>query len=149
VPHEADRRREGFDPDRSRPVVLSDGKEWFLPRPYIAINAIWEDGKPVGSYRSLRYGPEIDGLLRAISEADSVDASIVLVLALGAMLLDVNYELSDEDLAEVLVYQIDDPTFDQIVREILDVATGGLFQIGGRGVLDDPKPQSSGQDARS
>lgn len=121
---ERDFRREEIDLDRSVAVLMGDGGEWLLPKPWVEIHPVFEGGRPVDKWLVFTYGPELDGLIRAISEAEDGSLRILAAVGLGAYLLRRNYELSDEQLAEVLVFRCGDPESEAMVKAILDVATG-------------------------
>lgn len=141
---EPSKRRPGLDPEACTPVVMSDGQVWFLPRPYLTFTPIFRDGRPAGTWRWLSYGPPIDELIAAVGAAEKVPEFVLAVVCLGAFMLRRNYELEDEELAEVLVYRDGDPESVRIARELCNVATGGLLDYGGEGVLDDPKAPPAG-----
>lgn len=121
---EAARRRESLDVPRSVPVKMGDGVEWLLPKPWVEVHPVFENGKPVDRWLVFTYGPELDALVKAISEAEDAGVRILAAVGLGAHLLLRNYDLSDDELATVLVFRSGDPESEAMVRGILDVATG-------------------------
>lgn len=130
---ERDHRREGIDIDRSVPVRMGDGGEWLLPKPWVEVHPIFDGGRPVDRWLVFTYGPELDGLIRAIAEAEDGSMRILAAVGLGAHLLLRNYDLSDDQLAEVLVFRCHDPESESMVRAILDVATGRTGPKASRG----------------
>lgn len=118
------KRREGFDAGRSHPVVLSDGQTWLLPKPWIAIHPVFRDGRPVDEWRCLTYGPELDALIERIKDSDDLVEQVTAGVALAALLLTRNYDLTDDELAEVLVYRAGDPASRAMLESVLDVVTG-------------------------
>ena len=144
---EPSKRRETIDLENSEPIVMADGQTWWLPKPLLILTPVFENGKPVNHWNCFRYGTELDQVLEMIPAAQDNAQAVVITIGLAAKLLLHNYDLTDEELSQVLFYRIGDPDSDRILRDVIDVATGGLFKHGGRGVLDDPKPPSAGSDA--
>lgn len=124
MPLERSRRRDDFDERYSSPVVLSDGQAWFLPKPWVAIHPVFADGRPVDSWKCFTYGPDLDALIEAIRDAEGTVDSVMAGVALAAFLLRRNYDLSDEDLAAILVYQVGDDASRAWLSAVFDVATG-------------------------
>ncbi|WP_165072123.1 hypothetical protein [Paludisphaera rhizosphaerae] len=143
---EARRRRDGFDPadGSSVPVRLADGWEWYIPRPMMEIVPIFEGGKAVDSARGITCGPEIDVLLEAIAAETNHVRQVLAVLTLGAFLLQRNYDLSDDELRRLLVFRPGDEASESMLRGIVEVATGKLNALFGRGALSDPKGRAAG-----
>ena len=61
------------------------------------------------------------------------------ILSLGALILLRNYDLTDEELGRLFILQPGNPESIQLLREIMDVATGHLSDIFGAEALTDPK----------
>lgn len=120
---EALKRRDDLDEVRSVPVVMADGQTWLLPKPWVAVHPVFKDGRPVDDWKCLTYGPELDALVENVAEAEGI-ASVLAGVALAAHLLRRNYDLSDDELAEVLVYRCGDPASQAMLRTVFDVATG-------------------------
>ncbi len=137
-------RKANWNEEGSTWLTLSDGQQWALPRPYIAIIPEFKGGVPTHTWTYLGYSPQIDRNLEAIGQAKDLLEVIIRTVALAAQLLLHQYELSDEELSQVLVYRADDPASDEMLKAVVNIATGGLVDYGGRGVLDDPKPQPAG-----
>ena len=84
---EASKRKPNFDERNAAPVVLADGQTWFVPKPWLEIRPVFRGGKPVSAYRVLTCGPELDGLVEAIKDADDLDLQVSAVASLAAHLL--------------------------------------------------------------
>ena len=121
---EPEKRKPNFDERNSVPVVLADGQSWFVPKPWFEVRPVFRRGKPVGSYLVPTSGPELDGLVSAISDCDDWIEQIVAVASLAAHLLTFNYELQDDDLDQLLAYRAADPASAEWVRDVIDIATG-------------------------
>ena len=121
--NEESKRREDFDLEHSAPVVLSDGQTWYLPKPWIAIHPVFENGKIVRTWACLTCGRELDALVKAITEAQGIEA-ISAVMLLGAFLLLKNYDLSDDEVSSLCVYTARDPEAEEMVKTIISTATG-------------------------
>lgn len=122
---ETDFRRDCFDEDHVSPIVLSDGQTWFLQQPYLTLEPVFQDGKPVDLKRYFSYTREIASIvdeLAAASDDDSVGV-VTLTLALGAKLLLRNYDLTDDDLARLLVFDGGADSV-RIITEIAAIASG-------------------------
>jgi hypothetical protein len=140
---EKHRRRPEFDAESGVPVRLANGEEWVLPRPYLEIRPIFRGGAAVARSRFLTCG-ELDPLIETIGRAEDPAAQILAVMTLGALLLRRNYDLADADLERLFVYRVGDPASEAMIRGIMDVATGKLSRVFGRGAFRDPKPHAAG-----
>lgn len=140
------RRRADFDPDDglSTPVRLADGNEWSLPRPWLELVPVFRGGKAVDRARVLTCGDELDELVRAIAEGEPGVPQVLAVLTLGATLLLRNYDLDDAELARLFTFRPGEPESEAMLRSIIDVATGRVAHLFGRGGLLDPKPPAAG-----
>ena len=121
---ETEYRRETFDEEFSEAVVLADGQEWYFPKPWLAFRPVFRDGKPVDSVRYFSCGPELDSLLEAISSAETLTGQLMAAMALAGLMLLRNYDLTDEELATVLVYRPGDPESSKMLSAIIAIATG-------------------------
>lgn len=140
------RRRADFDPSdgRSVPVRMADGQDWFLPKPFLELAPVFQNGMAVDRTRILTCGPELDALLEAIAaEPDGIKQALA-VMTLGAFLLARNYDLEDEEYSRLFVHRVGDPESHDRLRTIVDVATGKLSRVFGKGGLRDPKRRAGG-----
>lgn len=137
-------RLDCWNEDRGTWVELSDGQRWLLPRPYLTLNPVFKDGEPTHTWMFYSYPPDLQNVLDRITAATNTDELVLATVALGAMQLRANYRLTDQELGQVLCYRVGDPASQEMLREFINVATGGLVSHGGQGVLDDPKRQSAG-----
>lgn len=134
------RRKADLDLEICTSIRLADGQDWYFPRPWLEIVPHFRDGKAVARSRLLTCGPELDLLLEMIAEEEDPVREILAVMTLGGFLLQRNYDLTDEDLERLFVYRPRDPASQDMLRSIIDVATGGS---GLRGITD-PKACAAG-----
>lgn len=137
---EAFRRKPDLDTEVCTPIVLADGVAWHFPRPWLEIVPIFRDGKAVDRSKLLTCGAELDLLLESIAEEEDPAREILAVMTLGGFLLLRNYDLTDEDLERLFVYRPRDPASQDMLRSIIEVATGG----GGMRGLTSPKACAAG-----
>jgi hypothetical protein len=121
---EKPRRKEGFDPRNSVPVVLADGQEWYVPKPWLEVHPVFRDGKAQSSYPVLTYGPELDAIVKTLGGCDENSALLMGAASLGAHLLLQNYHLSDADLDQLFVFRIGDSLSRDWAMLVLQIATG-------------------------
>ncbi len=124
MPIESTRRHPKFDDKHSVPVQLSDGQFWFIPKPWYEIRPIFQDGLAVDYNSCFTHGSELDDLIETISASDDFALRTLASVGLAAYLLKRNYDLSDEDLSDILIYRAGDPQSELMLREIIDVAMG-------------------------
>ena len=118
------KRKDNFDGRNSAPVVFGDGQTWFVPKPWLEVRPTFRKGKAVASYAVPTYGPEIDALIDAIGECERLDDQVTAGASLAAYLLGFQYELTDADLDQILVFRLalEEPM--AWVREVIAIATG-------------------------
>jgi len=97
----------------------------MLPLPYVELRPVFKDGKPVFVTRSLSYNPEIDGVIDAIAKTESDGSRIVLSIALGGLLLQRNYDVTDDELGDLIKWRGDDPASYILLQRFVGIATGG------------------------
>lgn len=100
---EASKRRPEFD-EESVPVEFAAGR-FYLPKPRIVFRRGRVDGKAV-PIASKSFGADYDRLLGAVEQASKEGTVVEVVDALFALAEDLlarNYELTPEDLDEILV----------------------------------------------
>jgi hypothetical protein len=139
---EKHRRKPEFDPEGCVAIRLDDGQEWYFPRPYLEINPVFHEGKVINSIRCLTCGPELDLLIQMIGREDDALERIHKIMTLGAFLLLRNYDLLDNELAQLFVFR-NKPEGFECLNWIMDVATGGLFTTVPE-VVTDPKACAAG-----
>lgn len=105
------------------PVTLADGNEWLLPRPRLYVYPKFVDGKPQLA-RGCEWGPDYLALLDAAREARNGDDFLLAQFALAIDLLRRNYDLSDDELAELLRTETDGEASQQMWEEVSAVAAG-------------------------
>jgi hypothetical protein len=118
------KRKPNFDARNAAPVVFADGQTWYVPKPWLEIRPIFRNGKAVDAYPVPTCGPELDGLIDAIGQADDHFAQIAAVATLAAELLRWHYDLSDAELDGLLAFRSADPASLQWVRDVIGIATG-------------------------
>jgi hypothetical protein len=131
---EKSRRTDAFDLATSAAITLADGRQWFIPKPWVALFPVIRDGKCITSFSSLTCGPDLDALIADIREVDGPD-QIHAILSLGAFLLRRQYTLSDSELETLFVWTGDERT-NEMLDTIMRTATGA----------DPPKASSAGAD---
>jgi len=121
---EKSRRKPNFDERHSSPIVLSDGQTWYVPKPWLEIRPVFRDGKAVTAYNVLTAGQELDELVDAIGEAETAKAQVIGAASLAAHLLRHHYDLTDEDLDQLLRFRLHDESSLAWVEGIIEIATG-------------------------
>lgn len=139
------RRRPDFQEENCTPVQLSDGQSWYLQRPWLEVIPHFVSGEAVDCVRMPSLG-DLDPLLLSIAdEADPIKQSL-LVLTLGAMLLQRSYDVSDQEMSRLFILRPGDPDSDRMLCEIIAVATGNASQTIGWEAISDPKVRGGGSD---
>jgi hypothetical protein len=119
---ELSRRRLDFDATDTASVVLGDGQTWYLPKPVLRLKPIFRGGKVVES-QVVTTDPQFNVLRQAVSDAgDTVAFNVIAELA--AYLLSKNYNLSDDDLSEILAYDTATEAGAGWPTAVMDVAWG-------------------------
>jgi hypothetical protein len=118
------KRKPNFDERNAAPVVLADGQTWHVPKPWLEIRPVFRGGKAAAAYRVLTCGPELDDLVEALSESNELDGQVVAVASLAAYLLRWHYELTDDELDQLLAFRCSDDRSLQWLRDVVAIATG-------------------------
>jgi hypothetical protein len=121
---EASRRNINFDERFAAPVVLGDRQTWWVPKPWLEIRPVFENGRAVRAYPVLTYDEQVDQLVEALGEAEESAAQVVAAATLAAHLLCWHYKLSDADLDRILCFRLADEDCTKWVRDIMAIATG-------------------------
>ena len=124
-------RKPTFDETNSSPVVLADGQTWYLPKPWLEVRPTFRGGRAVESVPVLTCGPAFDSLKNTVENAEG-DEIITAGATLTAHMLLVNYDLTDEQLAALLIFRAEVAW----LREAMAVANGASA----------PKASSAGND---
>lgn len=122
--NEVAKRRPSFDEANSVRIKLADQREWAFPKPWFQLNAVFRDGKAVGTAPRITNGPELDALIDAIGEAEDTDLILSATATLGAFLLQANYDLSDADMDQLFAVRSGDPDAWNWAKAVMEVATG-------------------------
>jgi hypothetical protein len=118
------KRKPTIDLAHSAPIVLADGQTWHLPKPWLVLQPIFSEGKPISVFPFLAYGDEIDDLIVTIGEASDNAEIIIGVATLASWMLAINYDLTDDDLNGLLWVRRDDLASWDWAKTVMDVATG-------------------------
>ncbi len=121
---EFSKRKPNFEERNSTAVALADGQTWWIPKPWLEIRPVFQDGKAVNNYPVFTYGRELDDLIEAISSAEGVCDQLVGVATLAAYLLRWHYYLEDLELDRLLAFRRADVDSQAWVNAILRIATG-------------------------
>lgn len=107
------------------PVTLADGQLWNVPRPKLRFTPKFVDGK-VELAGGPTLGSDFDGDLEIIfGTVDVPGAEFLRVkFSLAVRLLRVNYELSDSELAGLIVLEPGDPASDARWEELTNAMMG-------------------------
>jgi len=119
-------RKPGFS--EGYKVTLADGQEWTFPKPRIRFRPrIGADGRvEVGGGPSFgqEYDQQLD-ILFGVAEVEPLER-LRVKFEMAVRLLQANYSLTDNDLAELLVLELDDEAsedqWDQIASVVMGVA---------------------------
>lgn len=138
------RRRPEVDLEGCIPVKLSDGQEWYFPRPWLEIVPRFVSGRAELAGKVLTCGPDLDVLVESIATTEDTIGRLIEIMTLGAFLLLRNYDVTDEELSRLFVYRSGSPDSDRMIMDILAVATGDLHgTFGGRAIIG-PKASAVG-----
>jgi hypothetical protein len=126
---EATRRRTGFTAGLA--VTLADGQEWIFPVPRLRVTPRRSGAGFVA--RVNRAGlPDYEGWVAVIVgdiPVDPEEAWSIRMTAAATLLLS-NYELSDDELAELLVWESDDAASQERWEQITDAILGVVPKAG-------------------
>jgi hypothetical protein len=88
------------------PVMLADGQEWWMPKPKFRFKPKFVNGR-VEMTGGATFGPESDSELEILYGVVDAEAGEFLRVkfALAVRLLRVNYELTDDEVADLVVLE--------------------------------------------
>jgi hypothetical protein len=112
-------RRPGIDLGNSVGVVFGDQGTWHVPKLLVRMRPIFK-GRKTESVLAVTDDPEFNALVKTIEEEDSY-ASLA---NMAAWLLCKNYELSDEQLGDILIYDPKDESPDRWALKVMAVIYG-------------------------
>jgi hypothetical protein len=121
--NEQERRRPDFTPGLA--VTMADGQKWNLPKPRHRFKPKIVDGR-VEIAGGATFGPESDDdmeVLFGVAESDPGEY-IRVKFAMAVRLLRANYNLSDEELATLIVWEPGDEKSDARWSELNDALQG-------------------------
>jgi len=108
-------------------VVLADGQEWTFPRPRLRFSPRLVDGR-VEVAGGPTFGPEYDAqleILYGVTDTEPVE-QLRIKFEMAVRLLSANYELTAEQLGELIVFEpgdeVSDERWDQLSRVCMGVA---------------------------
>lgn len=107
------------------PVTLADGQEWTLPP--VRLRCVPDDGPDGFRFVAVGLGSEYEAAFLAATRADGAAEVIRTELALARRLLLRNYDLTIEQVAELIRFDYaaePDPEADAIRQEVMRVAMG-------------------------
>ena len=109
---EKSRRKPGFTPGVA--VVLADGQEWKFPPPRLRLSPVRAgDGFAVAVNRAgLPDYPRWEAVLYSEAQVPAEEYWTVRMTAAATLLL-ANYELTDQELDSLLVWETGDPAADE------------------------------------
>lgn len=118
-------RRSTFQVD-SVPVVLADGQEWKIPRPYVELFPRFEGGRLITVGEGTHFGEEFDGLMKTLADGAVEDSGVKFAdyFPVAAFLLRWNYDLTDDALMLLLRHRLGDESSVERMGAVLDVALG-------------------------
>ena len=104
---------------------LADGQRWNFPRPRLRFRPKFVDGKvDVGGGRT--FGPEYDeslSLILGTKEAEPFEV-VTAKFDMAIRLLRSNYNLSDDEVCDLLVLETEDPTSVGRFHAVSDILAG-------------------------
>jgi hypothetical protein len=122
--NEKDRRRPTFT--QGSAVQLADGQSWTFPKARIQFRPRILDGHAEVMGGS-RFGPEFDGdmdILFGVVEAEPVDR-LRAKFQMAVRLLLANYDLSDDEISNLIVWEPEDPISAKNWADLTTVLSGG------------------------
>jgi hypothetical protein len=121
---EASKRKPNFDARNSAPVVLADGQSWFVPKPWLEIRPVFRGGRAVAAYPVLTCGPKLDALVEAMAECEDLNSQVMAAASLTAHLLCWHYDLSDQELDQLLAFRRGDDASLKWMCESMAIVAG-------------------------
>jgi hypothetical protein len=121
---EAAKRKPNWSERNSAPVVLADGQSWWVPKPWLEIRPVFRDGKADGAYPAYGYSADLNRMIERVAESELFVDQVAAVATLAAHLLQSQYDLSDQDLDQLLAYRRNDPESVEWTRLVIEIATG-------------------------
>lgn len=115
------RRSPGFEP--GVPVVLADGQAWQFPRPMVRWRKVYREDVPVLEGRS-SFGPEFDAAKERYVAGTTLREVGLASIDLAEVMLLRNYDLSRDELADLLPYTDEDGELGETWKSIYQVAYG-------------------------
>lgn len=106
-------------------ITLADGQQWWIPKPKFRFKPKFVDGKiEIGG--GATFGPEHEAEVEIVFGVVDVpgDEFIRARFALTIGLLRANYELADDELSELLIWEINDAASDARWEGIRDALQG-------------------------
>lgn len=119
---EAEKRRPEFA--EGVPVALANGESWHFPRPMVRIRPRIEGGKVVDVAGSFTFGRDYDRQLEAFHAASDGNEQAVALFGMAAGLLARNYDLADDELADLFTFVVGDPAGDAMREDVMEVVIG-------------------------
>lgn len=123
-------RKPTFDESMSVPVLMPCGQTFYVPKPVLYLEPVFQNGLPTSGTRLATDDPELDRLKETIQQA--VDATggpdfafEQATIGLAAYMLRSNYNLTDADLGRIFRMPASgEETASNWIGDILGVANG-------------------------
>ena len=134
---EKSKRKDNFDEANSVPIVLADGQAWHFEKPWVRLKPLKRRVKFAGGkMSSLRLetdDPDFDRLRSALF--DSSESFYGPLCDMAAFLLLRQYNLTDEELSDLIVFEEATENGNPWIAELIGVVAG-----------TSPKPSGDGSD---
>jgi hypothetical protein len=117
-------------------VTFADGQGWLIPTPWLVFHPVFENGVATHCYRSLGYGAPIDDLVAMIAGLDDFDVIASASATLAGCLLRLQYNLTDDELDQLLAIRADDVESSAWMTTVVEIATGHYGRRVGSEVRD-------------
>lgn len=122
MPIEAERRREEFA--GGEPVRLADGQFWTVPRPRVRIRPVRDEAGVMQLRGLFTFGDAYDAKFQAFSAARTRSEEWTALLDLVFDLMKRNYDLTDDELTDLLSWDVDDPAADERMEQLGAIVAG-------------------------
>ncbi len=122
MPIESERRRPEFLGGRA--VRLADGQEWTVPLPRVRMKPRRDESGEVQLAAFFTFGDAYDLKWARLNQARDVIEEKAAICNLAFDLLQRNYDLSDEECAELLAWFEGDDAGTAMLSALYDIASG-------------------------
>jgi hypothetical protein len=107
-------------------VILGDGGRWYFPPPTLRLFPVRGEGGRIDVGGGPSFGAEYEALMDELADCDPQDstARLTVQFRMATLLITRNYVLTDRDLRELLVIDVEDPECRDRWRGINRAMTG-------------------------